>query len=352
MPPHSSRRLFPTGIVRSVLNAAPAVHAAARAVHSFRTPTRTEPRSRSTARSSRSRSRTRSRSRQPRSSRATSAHVVPTIKFKRGKIIKTNKKFKKKVLDAVAEDNRYLIQKSNSTTSNPGQASYTVFDLCSTLELGGISGLLPNTTPVIATSTTKYLLQGATMQVTMANMSTGVCFGTIYECIPRYDIPQSLTSAASIFTSGLAEPLYNVAQPTSTDLNVTPYMSPQFTTYFKISAVKNFELEPGVNQKVTFGIGSKIINLDRVKTANSLYLRDISKVYLFKQWGGICNDSVTKTNVSTDATKLDYVIIKTLMYKWAADLSVRAEQHSTLPTINTAQYINVDTDTVIVDGQA
>lgn len=279
---------------------------------------------------------------------STSNSAKATMKLKTvGKVTKVKPSFIKKVLDAASARNTYINQNALSVAANTGVCQYSFFDLNSNSDLSTINSY------VIANNTGKYLLEDSHIDITMANMTTACQYGRLYEIVPRHDIPVSLGTYTQIYTNGLAEAGSSTTKIAGSSLDSKLFDSHLFCTYFKILKQREFTLDPGQNFKIEQSIGSKNVNMDVIQTANCTMQRNYGRLYVIQIWGGIVNDSVTKTNVSTDSTKVDFIYNRRYNYKYTQDLQVSTNITNNIPSIAVSpEYINPDTDTVMIDAQA
>lgn len=302
----------------------------------------------------RTRKRTATKKKSTRKSRSSSSYqgggsggAGPTLRFSHGRVKKVSKKFQQRVIEAASALNKWNETSAESLPSIIGGQDYTYFDIAFNSQLIAIRDLIQTSTP-----TMKYVLQDAVSTVTAANMSTGIGYLEIFECIPRRDVPNSLADPVTLLATGLSEAGTAGTKQTKTQLGTRPFSSNLFCLYFKIIKSRVIAVAPGENVRFTQSVGTRLIHPDILQTGNTSQAKGIAKFLLIRQWGGVVNDSTVKTNVSTDRTKFDYVQVVSYSYRWTQDIEVNTTYVNAMQIVATAAYINPDIDAPTTDLQA
>lgn len=263
--------------------------------------------------------------------------------IRHGSQMQMSKDFIRKVRQAVSSVNTYQLVTPSAILSPIGQCIYSFTTLNQCSDLLAIAALIPSTN-----NTQKYTLLDSEVDCNITNQSSGQAYLRVYEVIPRHDCPGALGNVLAPLYQGFTDTGYAA---NSTNINSTAFQSPQFTTWYKILKVRTIEFAPGQNMKLTLkDLKSRVINLEHLQT--TAYLAGVMRSFVFQQWGQAVNDSVTKTNVSTDATKFDFVFTSRYHYTYTPDTTNTVTNAGTLGTVNVAEYIQPLTGAVITDTEA
>lgn len=159
---------------------------------------------------------------------------------------------------------------------------------------------------------------------------------TLYWYHPRRDVPVFPTPVTpdALLLQGLVDNGMSSASQTACDLSVTPFMSPDFCTFFKITKSRKLILAGGKLHTEKLSIkGPRVINgayLAQNTTLCTYALRGLSRGLLIFLRGQPTNDSSTTTNVGYTDPKLDIVTRTEFVY-------------ATIPNLSPMIYTSVDT---------
>nr|WAE42999.1 MAG: capsid protein [Cressdnaviricota sp.] len=266
-----------------------------------------------------------------------------SLVFSHGRKLKVNQKFQRKVRQAIQQINTYQYSATACSIGSIGQCLYSNGDLNKVTDLAAILALVTGNN-----NTTKYQLLDSQMDINITNQSSGQAFLRIYEVVPRHDVPSALGSTVAIMNTGFTDNGYTA---NNTNLNSTLFQSTSFCNWFKILKVRTLEFAPGQCKKISLiNRRSKVINAEHLFSTG--YLTGLHKGLMFQQWGQAVNDSVNKTNVSTDGTKFDMVYTLRYHYSWMTPTTNAISNTTALSTVNTAEYIQPLTGAVITDVEA
>lgn len=281
-----------------------------------------------------------------------SSTAQPAITFRHGRSSNLNKKFVQKVRSALTSKNSQNFISTQCKTSGIGDCTYSQ----SPVILG------PDHVSVIAGNmgssnyTKKFTIQNVLMNCSLTNQSSGVMCLRVYECMYRTDCPYSATYPSPLSLLGVG---FTDAGLTTNITNIagTAYQSPAFCSWIKIINVRQVELNAGETKHISIrNNNSKFVNLEKYAVGGAGYsiqgFGRYSKFLLFQQWGQTVNDSVSTTVVSTDRTKLDFVFTVKYEYTWLDDYTNNVYTSGSLGAVNTAQYVNETTGSVVTDTQA
>lgn len=281
-----------------------------------------------------------------------SGTAQPALYFKHGKKPYINKKFISKVRSALTSTDSHQFLSTMCKTSGIGDCTYSISPVI--LEPDHVSAIQANIGASNATK--KFTIRNANLSTSLTNQSSGVVCLRVYECMFRTDCPYSSGNPDPL--SMLLNGFTNAALATnSTNIAGTAFQSPAFTSWIKIIAVRQVELNAGETKHITIrNNASKLVNLEKYSIAGSAYslmgFGKYSKFLLFQQWGQTVNDSTSTTVVSTDRTKLDFVFTVKYDYTWMDDYTNTIYTTGSLGAVNTAQYINELTGGTVTDTQA
>lgn len=186
----------------------------------------------------------------------------------------------------------------NATTGNQAVSHFTT---ATSDQLNEMALTIPG-----VNNTTELILGRIDNEFMITNMSEASVFVDLYEVVPRYVIDTAFNPALAM-NSGILDVSGSTAGATS--LSTTPYMSPIFTTLYRINKRVRVELPQGRTHvhKSNYLTGQ---NFDRELFnvfGGSKYVRNFSKSLLVIASGQPINDQADNTKVSTAAVAIDVV---------------------------------------------
>lgn len=165
----------------------------------------------------------------------------------------------------------------------------------------------------------RLMLNNCSMKIFGTNQSNGVQFIELYEIVNRRDCTPANTEVATPYAAWTNNSLLETAS-NWTVIGSTPYLQRAFTTMYKVLKVTRYNLNPGETfehiwrdkpMKRWDTVVTTEQNADAASpTVGQGGYRGLTKHVMIVQWSAPYNDSTTKTEVSTGAGTVDYVISK------------------------------------------
>lgn len=229
----------------------------------------------------------------------------------------------------------YTFNASNRISTTTGTQAVTQYSSAVSDQLNDMALTIPG-----VNNTTELILGRIDNEMMITNMSEATAFVDLYELVPRYITDIAYNPALSM-NSGIIDVSGSTA--TATTLNTTPYMSPIFTTLYKINKKFRVELPQGRTHvhKSYYHVGQ---NFDRelfnVFGINK-YVRNFTKSILLVASGQPINDQTTKANVSTAGVELDVVYKTRFEFHYNNPTNRTFKFSNTLPAITTPFLLDV-----------
>lgn len=217
----------------------------------------------------------------------------------------------------------------------------------SQMELGLLTDLYAMIVTVPGyTDNTQAFLDNVQTEWSFTNQSEATCYMDLYEVTPRYMSAIGETPSWA-FNKGLVDAGIGVAGAAT--LGAMPYMSPAFTTMFKIHKRYRLELAQGQTHRhfSKYQMGYKWNNqlydifAGGVAAANEAYNPRTTRFLMMVVSGQALNDSTTKTNVSTASTAVDIVAKTRYTWFYGEPSSTNYKFANFLPTITTESILDI-----------
>jgi hypothetical protein len=256
--------------------------------------------------------------------------VKPTLEMVHGKRAeKFSSYYIASLRKALASPNYFNLQTSLNQPTTAGLGYYTPYLLTSTADMLSINGY------VAAASANRFSISNAKLSLTISNATNSNCFVRLYEFVLRHDIPSALTSIQNLVqTLGWPDGLTSSTKIQVTDVNGTLFNNPKFIAYCKVEKVRVLEFAPGQQQLVELIDNEPHNCLSEILTSSPMIgIRGVTRGIVIQQWGGLCNDSVTPTIVTTSPTSLDFMANYRYEYTWMSDVTYSSNSTNNLGTI-------------------
>lgn len=220
-----------------------------------------------------------------------------------------------KGMKAMAAPLDYRYNAAGRLTSTQGQqGAYTILDLLDGIDVQACMGMLfPSS--LTGFQTGLGMITGSTVETRFTNQSKGNVCLHLYDIVPRKNIETGQLTYFDVITSwatgmSIGNTTTSTTAVSYTNLNSTPFDSPLFTRYYKITKVTKLIMAQGCchihkvhvkgNRPIMYandGLASNIIRYDR----------DFTKLTLAVVSGFPLNESGDTSHVSTATTAVDWV---------------------------------------------
>lgn len=221
--------------------------------------------------------------------------------------------------------NSWFLTQQTSITATPGRQNSIVWYALDGGSYGGGSALdtirqLCPTASVGENKTTRYFIKSLSERYLLTNATNAPCELTIYDIVTRRD---SLYNPQTCWADGLTNVQGATINITRDTPACTPYMSPEFTKFFKVVRQKRVILSGGathIHQKyVRRPIYIDMQCVYAFGTQNLVALRGKTMFTLIVVSGIAANDSTDKTQIETSQAKINMVLRQVYSYQWVDD---------------------------------
>lgn len=245
--------------------------------------------------------------------------------------------------------NYYVWNGSARLTGTPGaQAPAVLQSLFHYTDLNAISQ------KVNSNQTNKVLFQSVSSEALLTNQDTGNVNVVLYDIIARRDLSTQTNLATplaawqnSYSDEGGSNANYSV-------IGATPFSSDLFTQFFKVVKVTHITLGQGQSHTHRIKYTPNRLVDGELINYNTNGLKQLTCFTMAVAYGMPYNDSTTKSQVSTGATAIDFVVRKQYQYTWQQDLDTTFSVSNNLVTSFTVgeDIMNEATGTATVDAAA
>lgn len=244
---------------------------------------------------------------------------------------------------------------SNRRTSVFGKQTMHTYSMLDNGQLNQIIQTIPQITSAALIDSGKLYVEDVKLTQTYTNVDLATCYLTIYDLVPRFNIPLTTPipmSPENAWDKGLED---QATVPAANDNYLDPYSKPfasqLFCLFYKILKVSTIELQQGQSHchnvthnihKPWYGQMSDIF----------FWHRNHSKFTLSVFTGTPINDLTSKSLVSTSSCAIDIVSKQIVSYTYAAvQRTIRSSQNS-LSTITSAEIASIGAGVVVNEDEA
>lgn len=201
-------------------------------------------------------------------------------------------------------------------------------------DVGQILNQIYGAAPTNAQKTTRLFFKKVTHNHMLTNNQTNTCYVDLYDIVARRDSNRTSTNA---WYQGLQDQGLSVGYNA---INVTPFMSKDFTTNWKVLKKTSIELPPGATHRHIMTVDlNQAWNAERMQSAVSQYA-GLTHGTLIVSWGAPDHDATGVANVSTGSVLLDVVRSKQIEYFYDAPQSTNTRYSTLLSTITTERAVD------------
>lgn len=233
-----------------------------------------------------------------------------------------SKSFTRRVLDVVSAPNYYNSSEAHAYATTIGICQYAFPVVTYEVnDLVNIFGAMGNSETVNAISTfytDRVYIVSAEVQNTLTNACNSTVNVEMYRYQPRRDVPLAQGSTPlSVLITGLLDAKSDAISPSADhDVTVTPFQSPSFVQWYKITNKKTFRLAPGKSMRYVIRSGSGIVHRNELYNDATQALLSYRKMHgvFFKIYGEPVTDTSAPSTVSLGACKV--ALVSNMRYNW------------------------------------
>lgn len=244
---------------------------------------------------------------------------------------------------------------SNRRTSVFGKQAMTTYSMLDNIQLNQIIQTIPQITSAALIDTGKVYIEDVKLTQTYTNVDLATSYLTIYDIVPRFNIPLTTPIAMSpenAWDKGLEDQsLVPALNDNILDPYAKPFASQLFCLFYKINKVTTVELQQGQSHchNVTHHI-----NKPWYGQMSDIFFwhRNHTKFTLSVITGTPINDLTSKSLVSTSSCAVDIVTKQIVTYTYAAvQRTIRSSQNS-LSAITSAEIASIGAGVVVNEDEA
>jgi len=237
----------------------------------------------------------------------------------------------------------FITNQSNRLTIPCGQqlaAAYTALTGTQTAgdfsqgDMGQMLNSIYGATPTNAQQNTRLYIQSVKHNFMFTNNQTNNIFVDMYDIVARRDA--CLTPATSYYAGLTDQGVSNGYNA----INVTPFMSKQFTTYWKVVKRTSLTLGPGESHR-------HIVTMQLNKEWSATRMEESAQHYaglthgtMLVAWGAPDHDATGTANVSTGSVLIDLVYSRQIVFAYTTPQIQSTRYITALPTITTERNVN------------